>query len=827
MFTPQVNPPLRGPGFSRAAANARPPARQSSNPATAPIQFTLEDAQRKWAQWYKTADVSKEKIEKYIAAKKRGWRMLNTALLRKETEMEDVGPEDPEVLPFDQGQDEEQEELYIHDEDVEMVKDIQDKQSERVSDKGRKHETDLRKHASAKYFASSVSGEQLTPFGLFFAKNSPPGYNRSVETEDETYEYQFDPHYDRDFTFPLTEELSTERREKTDYFRATAAHKHVRREKMDNQLRKIIVGQEPAKKSQINSRQVYMSFDVQIFGNQLKVVSAQGNYKNIKMLGAGTDSQIVKRKIDVSGRSLTIWINTKSAGHQSRYNASAIVPNFIQYTEIIRALEAQPVTEIEPEGEAQEKEFHPDTIEAALDIEREAPVNNYKKRLLADRKELISLVSAAINTAVENNYIKAIAVSKASSFDQYPCLILQPMESYVRDFKVEKGGEVDQLKRDIVFTLHEKFDFSFANRPSFGFANPTVGDVGTAVRIWPGLIDRSLFSAMMFKTLYKAGLLKNRPAALESSSDQSKNAPLVEALGIAILRASERYTRYKKIKEEGRELRHLQAMYDWILNRITSNVFKAEKLIELLKERSSDLEVNKRAVRTLENLNEYDLLQAGVEEQAHQREDRNERAGALLDAFRKPVLDKKFGGWKIIAVKIRSSGMDAYRAALELIGDARQDSARLYFETAKVNREIATRPEGLHKLGSITKMMDPSYNFVSHEDITTKKPYEWEAEKGYPTVHVYDITNTTLEDAFGKIGDKRPDFVLFFESLSKHFQLGMDKSTIGRLIVYMNEATRDQGRASTIKMKAEETKDTPMPHYALNYLGLQSRYYGV
>jgi len=827
MFTAQVNSPLRGPGFSRAAANAQPSAHQPSNRSAAPIQFSLFDAQLQWKRWYKTADVTEEKIIKYIAAKKRGWWALKVALEKPDAEMADDGPVDEEELPLEQGQDKDEEELFIHDDDEDMVKDIQDKQSQPVSDKGIKHETDLRKHASAKYFAGGVSGDQLTPFSTFFVKNSPPGYNRSVETEADTYEYQFDPHYDRDFTFPLTEELSTEKRGKTDYFRTTASHKHVRREKMDNQLRKIIVGQYPAKKSQINSRQVYMSFDVQKVGNDhLMVVSPQGGYKNIKMLGAGTDSQIVKKKIDVGGHSLTIWINTKSANHQSRYNASAIVPNFIQYEEILRSLQTQPIIEIEPEGEPQEKEFHQDTIDFALEAERGAPVNDYKKRMLADRKQLISLVSATINEAVKKDYIKAIAVDKDFSFYQYPCLILQPMKNYVRDFEVKKKGAVDQLKRNIVFTLHEEFNFSFANRQSFGFANPTVGDVATSVRIWPGLINPGLFSEMMFKTLHKAGLLKNQPGTIEYE-DKERKSPLSEALGIAILRASERYTRYKKIKEEGRELHQLQSMYDWILNRITSNVFKAEKLIDLLKTDPSDLEVNKRAVRTLENLNEYDFLQAGVEEQTHQQEDRGERAGELLEAFRRPVMDKKFGGWKIIAVKLRSSGMDAYRAALEIIGDARQDSSRLYFETAKVNKEIAAHPQGLHKLGSITKMMDPSYNFVSHEDITTQKSYEWAKEKDYPTAHVYDITNTTLEDAFGKIGDVKPDFVLFFESLSKHFQFGMDKSTIGRLIVYMNETTRDEGRASTLKMRAGETKDTPMPHYALNYLGLQSRYYGV
>ena len=773
---------------------------------------------------------------KYIKDKKRGWRELKEELLLESEEdpvdMEDIGGP---VRKSSGSSDEDSDESPRFDKrDKEMVTGIRDKQMHPVSESTAKHKTDLRKYAISRALAGK-GGQIGKALKLFFVKNSPIGYNRSVQTEEQgVYDYQFDPAFDRDFTFTPQTELDTERRTKTDYFRATASHKHFRRDQWDRQLAGLFRREAPTKARAVGGKQVYMSFHVDVTDDdppKLTIVSPQGPYQNVKMLGARTDKPTAVHQVMVGDRPLTLWINEKSAGHQSRYNASAIVPNQWQYSDIVDALGGREV-ETGPAYLKPEKKFRPDTIKWTLGSESEEPIDNYKGSMMADRKDLIAVVSAAINKSVKPGLIKAIAATADGGFYQYPCLILQPMVAYAQIHNLEFGKAVGHLKENIVLTLHEQFQFSFANRPSFGFANPTVGDVGASVRIWPGLLHQSLFQEIIFKTLLQADLLNDAPPVTVQPRF-AKRSPLVEALSLAMIRAKIRYRRYEELAKS-RSFADLSDKYSWVLNRITSNVIKAEMLIKLLMEKPTDPYLNHRATRTLENLNEYDLVQAGLEEdvQAPTRSRLGARAAtarreSLLMEIRKPVMEKEIAGWEPIAVRIRSSGMDAHRAALEIVGDAREKATKLYFETRKVNTEFASRLVGMKKAGSITKMMDPSYNFVSQEDVDAREPFTWEKEGDLPAVHIYDITNTTLDDTFGVIGDLKPDFVICFESLSKHFQFGMDKSTLGRLIVYKSKTAQDSAEIQELEKRAKDTQDTPLQAFGLNYIALQSQLFGV
>jgi len=810
----------------------------SSSIQSPPIQFTLQDAQRKWEQWYKSDNVSLEKITQYIKAKKRGWVILNRELNKPAVAPVGMDTSDNEedgcLSDASEGSsvEEDEQQHNIHPEDEELVGYIIGKQYTEVSDSSQKLETDTRKRNIAAGFAKKAmdKGRDVgIPLNTFFKKNAPAGYNTSVENEEEgVTEYQYDVRHERDFTFGLPENPLAARREKTDYFRAPFSHKHIVRAQQDNELRKFLKDEYPGKGKAIASKQVYLSFNVEPHtGNTLRISNVSQSYSNSNMLGSKSGQTLVQHRISIAGHDLIMWVNKDSAGHQSRYNASAIVPNLIQYEQILQALNISPIAELEPSGEIEEKTFRSDTRKAILDKEDELPTDNYKKKMLNDRRQLVTAVSGAINAHVVNNYLRAITAEAQQDFLQYPCLVLEPLANYAADFNIQPKSLVDELKKDIVHTLHEKYDISFANRASFGFAYPTVGDVGVSVRIWPGLIPGVSFSNMILDVLKTAGLLGGVPDAPVVDKKREKE-PLVLALKLAIVRAQKRFRRYHEIKAQNGDVKN-RSLYKWVNDRITSNVIKAQTLITILAKRANDLEVTRRAIRTLENLNEYDLIQAGVEEQQYQGQGQKAaRTTSLSTAFKQRPQGRVVDGYELVSENIRSSGMDAYRVAVQTIGDTHKDSSRLYYETSKVNLEIAERSGGLVKAGSVTKMQDPSYNFVNQQDAQNNIRYKWSRDKNFPSVQIYDITNTPIAVALSKAkaSTTQPSLIVCFESFSKHFQLGMDKTTIGRLIVYVNTNRKDQHKVQVLTNKFKQVGDSPFPNFFLNYLAMQNELFG-
>jgi hypothetical protein len=817
-------------------------------PSSAPIQFTLEDAQQKWLQWYKSANVSRERIEQYIYEKKRGWAILKQELLRPpvDNSMDDEIENETDVSDdMDEGIEEQdmlvdqvlpvnnivpQVPYTIHSDDQEMYKHIIDKQSKDISTSDQKLVTDTVKFNVAASRARTANEEQhnqlLMPLNSFFRKNSPPGYNTSVEMEDDEgkyNEYQYDVRSERDFTFGLSEESQNSRREHTDYFRAPFAHKHILRQKFEHLLNVDIKKKHPGKKDSIKSKQVYVSFNVEESDNKLKIMGVEP-YSNNNMLGSKTGKTIIQKKIKVAGHDLILWVNADSAGHQSRYNASAIVPNHIQFLEIIHALKINNTVEEDPTVNIEEKSFRSSTRKTILASPPDVlPTTNYKRDMLNDRRQLITSLSGIINAKVKNKYLRAIVADEKVDFAQYPCLVLEPLPNYGKDFEVEPKNMMDELKEHIVFAFHDRYDISLGNRGSFGFAYPSVGDVAVSVRIWPGLIPATTFSFMMLEVLKNAGLLNEFENKFDKKNGE--NAPLINALKLAIIRAQTRFQRFLDIKKSQQTPLIAHDTYKWVNNRITSNVIKAQELVKKLSVKTGNLELIKRAVRTLENLNEYDLIQAGVEEQ-QSKVPEQQRKTDLSTAFKKRTLNRQVEDYELISETICSSGMDAYRIAIQTVGDTKSESSRLYFETAKVNKEIAERSHGIKKFGSITKLQDPSYNFVGQKDLQSDVPYTWNRSPEFASVHLYDITNTPIEEAFSKSLEQEPSFIVLFESLSKHFQFGMDKTTIGRLIAYVKTSRKDRPKVKPLVEKFGELKDTPLPNYFMNYMAMQNELFG-
>jgi hypothetical protein len=810
---------------ARGVSYPAPTSQGANNP---PIQFTLEDAQRKWAQWYKSADVDEEKIRQYIAAKKRGWGILKKELNKAPADAElmdtDAGEIDHNAMQVD-----EQPKFTIHSDDQETIEHITGKQYTAVSDSTQKLETDIRKfNAAALRSGRAREGNhhQLgMPLDTFFRKNAPPGYNTSLQDEEEeTQEYQYDVQYERDFTFGLSEDPINSRREKSDYFRAPFAHKHVVRDEHEKALRRDLIKHYPQKSKKIGGKQVYMSFEVvQAAGNKLQIKNWESSYSNNNMLGSRSGKTVVQRKIFVAGHPLILWVNEDSAGHQSRYNASAIVPNLVQHQEITTVLKINNTVDVDPSVNIDEKSFRSDTRKAILGQEPQAlPTANYKQELLNDRRQLVTNVSNTINAQVKNNYMRAITSATQQDFLQYPCLVLQPLPNFAPELAGRETDMMDELKKKIVFTFHDQYAISFANRASFGFAYPTVGDVGPSVRIWPGLIPAQTFSYMMLEVLKEAGLLKDFENKFTGKKEDS--APLVLALKLAVIRAQKRFRRYQDIKAAKTGDLVEKDTYKWVNDRITSNVIKAEVLVKELAKDPGNLDIIKRSIRTLENLNEYELIQAGVEEQQSEAPEK-ERKETLSAAFKQRSANRTVQHYELVSETIRNSGMDAYRTAIQTIGHIHTDSSRLYFETAKVNKAIAGA-HGIVRSGSVTKMQDPSYNFISQKDLASKPPYTWSRNKHYPGVHIYDITNTPIDAAIAKALPTAPSVIVLFESLSKHFQFGMDKTTIGRLIVYVRASRKNRDDVKALTSKFEQLKDSQLPNYFLNYMAMQNELFG-
>lgn len=631
------------------------------------------------------------------------------------------------------------------------------------------------------------------------------------------------------------------------------------------------------------------------------------------------DRQAQVGELTIGDLVLTVWRNAKD-DHSSKATQAGMYPNLVQAFEILAALKLFKNQNVRPPLEAS-KVFTSEVTEATFERAKRFPVElDYKKALLDDRRALITDLSREIERRLPRGrhakIVPLVAESARlrgartmSSRDagvppyQYPALVLAVQNQFADtdDWRAidPKLKKVSQLIAKAMHKFTTRPDgvapeIGIANRQSFGFVTPTVGELDHSVRIWPGLIPAELFKEIVLKALDEAELFAPDPRARSLSAsrtpvsrsplvDQSRRrdlstfgsrrqtpSPLEMALLQSMRKAVLRRERLLALKD--RDIPdEVQEVNEWVGHRVTSNLIKAQALLDTLaRGGNTDLVAVSRAIRTLENLSEYDVLQANLEEailmgnsrtqiqavreqstsaisdervqqivESRAQAQRSARERVLLREFESQTRQKfaSHPTWNVRSVRVQASGMSAYRSIASAAGAVRDNANRVYFEVAELNspRERGLRlnrhlvEDPLTTRGLIVQLEDLAYNVSSQSTSTRPGVTSWRSDDpSLPKIAVFDSTNTTAEEALSH-AQRDADFVVLFESFSKHFQFGADKTTLGKITIFQRKSRRADVNPDLLRgvaQRLDAIKNTHMPNGYLNYMVMQQAVFG-
>lgn len=469
---------------------------------------------------------------------------------------------------------------------------------------------------------------------------------------------------------------------------------------------------------------------------------------------------------------------------------------------------------------------------------------NYKERLLKHTRDIVSSITREFNQSrassmeikvlglsgkvktesgqkkIDHDFkqpliipVSVFAVPAPSGWLTYPCLILEPsfgqnlndiVTKMVRALPVEalQGVSDDQivklcqknvvnyLKQELIQRWSSENDdyVSLSNRASFGFANPSIGDVGMAVRIWPGLLPKALIEYKLRKIL---GLKQEYKLSRLTWSQELEDCPMVWACASMISRGQIA----QALRRQEIPLSSAKDPMSPIYRSIKRNANKCFQLTQLQPENLREVEIiTTHMSRCLDNLNEYNVVLNALN-----ASNLNEYSDKKLDDMLACVAAIPDRNVTLLNSVITNSGMAAFRQCLTTTGTI-PNTGRLYYETTKLARrikEIVTQDDNYS-----ARCIDLAYNFTNYQayadelaNIQALKGSHMEIEKqGIQTlINIYDATNSTKHEintnylnVAGHCGYSRSDcnYILVFESFSKHFQFGADKTTLGCLSVY-------------------------------------------
>lgn len=718
--------------------------------------------------------------------------------------------------------------------------------------------TDQRKYFQVQRFAAAIQRElgdaDLDFIGIlrgFFVKNAPVAVNATPIPDGADARARTRPGFSRSLDRDFTTNQDPESRDRTliSYHRTTGGDDHFWRIHLSEQL--------AAHLRLRDSRSfAYSSFEVTITDNRRMYSTFIRNIRirNPRFLGAGNNRRPAALdigRIQVAGRTLSVWRNHTPAGAQSRANQGGMLPNLVQTFQIL----AQINRFVDQEEPRQLRDrvfvFRTFTLQQRQDIfaaiQRTRPVQQYKQRMLTDRRRLAETIGDTISRRLSRRanrlgqfrVVLARNGAQTRGFQTYPGIIIEQLDTASRDHILPFLNALTEQLR----IASEGF-ISVANRQSFGFAGITTSDLGTAVRIWPGLLPQATVERIVLQALGNLGIIQPRSReevaawAREVAQQEHIFSPLELALQQARVRALIRYTNDQLNQRGDLPDTALNQTRSWINDRIASNLVKAQVLLgELARTNDPPFFVVQRAIRALENLNEYEILQAGLEEERVEAQQRDARRQALLQQIA-AVNERRYAGndtWQMHSVTLTSSGMAAYRTLASVIGRVGR-SSRLYFEIDNLNialdNSLIEEDSEFNMLPMVLRAVDLAYNFTSVADTNTdeRSKSTWQdVALTSPGIVIFDTTNTTIAENLAAVPD-RADFVVMFESLSKHFQLGADKTTLGRITVLERRADATRRvpqevaeRIARMAARFNQMQHTPLSNGFLNYLLMQEQ----
>lgn len=351
-------------------------------------------------------------------------------------------------------------------------------------------------------------------------------------------------------------------------------------------------------------------------------------------------------------------------------------------------------------------------------------------------------------------------IDTPKGYYKYPCLIL--------DYGPKNN--LDEKIYEIINSFN-KSGVILEHRNSFGFLHPSISKLTTSIRIWPGLLEPNVFVHCM----------KNVFCPLKMEDERViypiyPNNTMIYIALITILRYINNV--YSNIAYNKKHL--------FLHNRIFSNIIKARCLIDyadshICMTKDSYIQYYLESCQVIENLNEYTI-------QLLDNWDRNIDIELIKRYYKTNI-----SNFNLSICGITNSGMDAGMLAQRM---ATSDLQYLSTEIPPCknveHKNIYFEFENLCQRGDSQApifMTDPAYNFPEQTKINDSNLYFDISNK---QILILDITNMTSNDISSHI--RMIDIyytnvktIYLFGSLSKHFQIGMDRFTLGIVLKYSKQ----------------------------------------
>lgn len=445
---------------------------------------------------------------------------------------------------------------------------------------------------------------------------------------------------------------------------------------------------------------------------------------------------------------------------------------------------------------------------------------NYHDFLLGNRAQLVKEISDMINGDGECQKQGITAIQSPN----HPSLIVFH-QSYGSDKNEKEWREkfIVEFNRSVADLGYQT---QLTHRGSFGFLYPTASSVGGPVRIWPGIMPDEIFRDIMISTINMITTNTVRPNIGQVLIDPGHPPLHIETLKTAVARTL-------NIINTSKSRYRVDFLYQWLLNRVESNLKKANLLLQEIKQCKTKALLEQHYLKTtsvVENLMEYGtILIAMTTGGREQQKD-------VYPEYASKVLLKETTE-KHLSTFYLDSGMQAIVAA-NILAKAHINKAdegktefkvlnmKTYFEYDLIKKDkLCLKQLTQYEMPDIISAdLSPVFTardvMPEHKDIFAQIGAN--PQRPGIIVPIIDITNSTLSHAASLDLDRHYANYIIVESLSKHHQLGGDKYTMGRLIAVGDNAFL--GLASEIVGPiAEEAYD---PLWANQRLIMDKTFYG-
>lgn len=436
-----------------------------------------------------------------------------------------------------------------------------------------------------------------------------------------------------------------------------------------------------------------------------------------------------------------------------------------------------------------------------------APIKeSHNSAVLRHCREIVNVLAG-----LQWQNFRVVNADEVSGFLTYPCPIIEPINKKLMASDTKKHMEV------IVTAFNNGSKIKMYPRNSFGFLYPTIADLERSIRLWPGQVDPNYYLTRIIETLkyYDYWLGGGR----EKAPEQKHAEPATGSHHAAVYTTLSRTMAYiRGIFQKG-GFRGGDEL-DFIQQRVFVNLMKTRALQKMREDNnfgSLDVEdVFLEITQVIENLNE-----AGLQLLELQRwKPSAEEIRALIEVSYGAAA--RNGGYKVCGAALTHSGMQAGMIAMNLRKKLVFELGPAYFEFPN-NKALNENLRGIKTTGAgRTLHNDPAYNFTSHEDVLHHM--QLPAVNSEQNCVVLDITNVRPAEIAGILGrhrDHTPSAFLY-ASLSKHFQFGMDRFTLG-VVLELSKNVSAPSQLGTYGMPVELMRYFIVTQQA-NNIGLEEEF---